>query len=121
MQMAGAAALRTGVLEPEGFEVLVDFQHIMLVAGAGADDVAGFDIEVLTLGADLCLAGEHEPIFVEVVVMPVETAALAANAEDAGAGDLAPFGTVAGLQGTVGCSHNGQRGLLQVILGRVFA
>src|SRR5690349_205515 len=105
--MSDASSRRARIFEPEGFKVLVDFQDVMLVAGAGADDIAGLDVEVFALGPDLRLAGEDQPVFVEVVVVAIEAARVAGDAKDAGAGHLAPLGSVAGLQGTVGCSDNG--------------
>ena len=106
VEVAGASALGRGVFEVEGFEILIDFCAVVLVAGSGADDVTRLDVVFDSLGDHLGLAFENEPVFVAVVVVAVEPTAFGRNAEDAGTCDLALVRAIAGLHRSFARSYD---------------
>src|SRR5438477_2749734 len=69
VEVPGAPSGWAWVLEPEGLQVLVDLQDVVLVAGVGADDIPRLHVVLGILAEDPRLAPEHEPVLVEVVVM----------------------------------------------------
>src|SRR5258708_5889193 len=98
MKVSDPAVFRTGIFEPECFQILVHLEHIMLLAGMGAYDVAPLDVILHALAQYPGLTPEDEPVFVEIVEMAVEPPPIRGDAEDSRTGDLAPIGPIARLK-----------------------
>lgn len=105
VQVPHAATRGTRLLKPEGFQVFIDFQYVVLVSRAGADYIARLDIVLPAFAQDLGLTSEDEPVLMEVVEMAVERTSLSRDSEDSGACDLAPVGAIARMERLCACSH----------------
>ena len=92
--VTGTASLRRGIFKIESFQVLIDLDDIVLIAGFGADKVSRLYIKRPAFRHDLRLTSKYEPVFVTVVIMTVETSVRNEYTKNTGLGHLAPLGAV---------------------------
>ena len=89
VEMSDAPGRRDFVFEIETIDVLVNFEYIVHFFGGDTEDVAVVDVEGFAVTPDLGFAVDDHPIFIAIVVMAIEAAAVDAF-ERSGAGDVAP-------------------------------
>jgi len=91
VQVSNATTCGRGILKIEPFQILVDFDDVMLIARLGTDNISSLHIEGLTFCHNFVLATENQPVLVAVVVMAVETAVCRRDTEHASIGYAAPL------------------------------
>ena len=63
------------ILPEERLEVLGDGEHVVFLAGLGADDVAWPDLVLHSLAEDACPTAIDQPVLVAIVIVTIETPA----------------------------------------------
>ncbi len=79
--------------DEEPFEILVDLEEIMRIAGLGDHYVSGLDVVFRSFAKDFCLSFRDQPKFVVIVMVTIETTAVTGNAKPTNSREVKPWWT----------------------------